>query len=126
MSPRATYQYEIFVEVPVPSGEFYSYVRLCWDRQGREVTRCMASFEIEVAGRVYQVVRYDTDDGEFHRHHAGFPEPSEERTYLPNIHPNERLAYAAEDIKRNREPWTRMVLENVTLPIEERANEERD
>jgi hypothetical protein len=86
----------------------------------------MASFELEVAGQVYQVVRYDSDDGGFHRHHAGFPEPSEERIMLPNIAPNEWLAYACEDIKRNREAWTRVVLENVILPIEERADENRD
>jgi hypothetical protein len=126
VSPRATYQYEVFVEVESLPGEFYSYIRLCWDREGREVTRCMASFEIEVAGRVYQPVRYDTDDGGFHRHHAGFPGPSEERTFLPNVPPNERPAYAAADIKRNREAWMRLVLENVRLPIEELADEERD
>lgn len=126
MSPRASYQHEIFLEVPVPSGEFYSYIRFCWDREGRRVTRCMVSFEIEAADRVYQVVRYDTDDGGFHRHRASFPEPSEERIMLPNIAPNEWLAYAREDIKRNREAWTRVVLENIILPIEERANENRD
>lgn len=125
MSPRAEYDNGYTVEIPVPSGLYRRYVRIAWTAAGGQVTRCMVALEIEADEVVYQAVRFDNVHGVFHRHLPGFPKPSDERIMLPNLNPNEWLAYAQAEIKRNYQAWERIVLDNVVLSIE-RDHEKRD
>lgn len=119
MTPRRPYQRSVRVEIPVTSGLYKRFIRMEWDFGKGSVSRCMIGFEVEADERTYQVVRYDTDHGGYHRHFPDFPEPSDRRTQLPFVKPNDWLAYARDEITEHYQKWETNVLDNIVLDIEE-------
>jgi hypothetical protein len=83
----------------------------------------MVGFELVISGVHGQIKRFDNyhDNLEgFHEHPVGWPQPpSEPKTYLPGIIPNDMLAYGRQEVKLKSRDWENQVLKKHVLGREE-------
>jgi hypothetical protein len=83
---------------------------MVWFAPARGKPREVAvSYQVWVAGRWVEIVRYDSCHGHFHRHKARYGEPGEIDFSFGNIPMQDRKDTALDDIGRNMRIWHRLI-----------------
>lgn len=117
------YDRSLLVEMPDEGDGIRRFVRLRYSREGGRITRCMIGYEIEVNGVRGQIKRFDNfhdNANGFHEHPVGWPQcPSEPKTSIVGVVPNQMLAHGRQEVKNHDKEWENQVLRGAVMGIED-------